>query len=83
MINITHTSKIEEALEQALAKPNHIMGALEEFIASTHPYYDGKSSARVIDACIDFLKHYSVKRKPLNLVRRYQIRKKLGYWGLW
>lgn len=83
MINITSASQIEEALEEAFSQPRDIMEALEDFIAFTHPYRDGKSSTRVIDTCIDFIKQNKVKRKPLNLVRRYQIRKKLGYWGLW
>ncbi len=83
MINITDVSQIEKALEEALSKPKYIMEALEDFITVTHPYNDGQSSARVIDACIGFIKEHKIKRKPLNLVRRYQIRKKLGYWGLW
>ncbi len=83
MINITDASKIEKALEEVFSKPRHIMKSLDDFIEQTHPYSDGKSSARVIDACIDFVAQHKVKRKPFNLVRRYQIRKKLGYWRLW
>jgi len=83
MITIENPSQIEDALEKALSKPKHIMDALDDFIVQMHPYSDGKSSARVIDACIDFMQKAKTKRKPLNLVRRYQIRKKLGYWGLW
>ena len=83
MINITDASQIEKALEEAFSKPMHIMNALDDFIEQTHPYSDGKSSGRVIDACIDFVAQHKVKRKPFNLIRRYQIRKKLGYWGLW
>ncbi|PTB88043.1 CDP-glycerol glycerophosphotransferase [cyanobacterium G8-9] len=83
MINIKNASQIEEALEKAFSKPKDIMHAIEAFIAFTHPYSDGKSSARVIDASIKFVKDSNIKRKPLNLVRKYQIRKKLGYWGLW
>jgi len=82
MINITLASQIEEALERAFSKPVDIMDALDTFIAQTHPYADGKSSARVVDACLDFLQNHTIKRKPLNLVRRYQIRKKLGYYKL-
>jgi len=83
MINITDPLQIEQALEKALSKPKKIMEALEMFIEQTHPYSDGKSSARVVDACLHFLEHEKIKRKPLNLVRRYQVRKKLGYWRLW
>jgi hypothetical protein len=83
MINIQEVSEIEAALEKALRYPKKIMDALEHFIAQTHPYSDGRSSARVIDACLHFLEYATVKPKPLNLIRRYQIRKKLNYWRVW
>jgi len=79
LINIRSAEEIEEALEYALTKPSEIMKNIETFIKSTHPYYDGKSSERVIDACLDFLEHGKIKSKPLNLIRRYKIRKKLKY----
>jgi len=80
MINITEVAAMEKAIEKALGKPQESMQALESFVAQTHPYDDGKSSARVVDACLDFLHHQKIQPKPLNLVRRYQIRKKLHYW---
>ena len=82
MINISSSEEIEDALAYALTQPKEIMDALENFIVQTHPYTDGKSSARVIDACLKFLEEKSVKPKPLNLLRRYKIRKKLNYWHL-
>jgi hypothetical protein len=82
MINIFKAEEIEGALAFALTKPKEIMQSLEIFIKETHPYDDGASSARVIDACMDFLGQNMVKKKPLNLLRRYQIRKKLGYWRI-
>ena len=82
MINISSAEEIEDALAYALTQPKEIMDALESFIVQTHPYNDGKSSARVIDACLKFLEEKSIKRKPLILLRRYKIRKKLNYWHL-
>ena len=79
MINIQTAQKIEKALKYALTKPPEIMNKLNRFIEETHPYSDGKSSQRVIDACLDFLEHKEVKKKPLNIIRNYKIRKKLGY----
>jgi len=79
MINIHKANEIEEALEYALSRPKKIMKELESFIEKTHPYNDGKSSQRVIDACLDFLEHKEIKRKPLNLIRKYKIRKKLKF----
>jgi hypothetical protein len=78
MINITDESKLQEMIEYGL-KTDDLDEALDEFIAQTHPYSDGKSSKRVIDACIYFLKNHQIKKKPLNLVRKFKIRKKLNY----
>ena len=79
MINITEAKEIENALEYALSRPEPVMKYIETFIDETHPYRDGQSSKRVIDACLDFLEHEKVKRKPLNLIRRFKIRQKLKY----
>ena len=82
MINITQATEIEEALASALEKPEEIMKNIEAFIAQTHPYDDGRSCQRVIDTCLAFLEHKKPKRKPLNLIRRYKIRKKLNYFKI-
>jgi len=79
LINIGSAGEIEEALEYAFTKPREVMENIETFINATHPYSDGNSSARVIDACLDFLEHGKIKVKPFNLIRRYKIRKKLKY----
>ena len=82
MINISQASEIEKAVEDALKKPKQIISKVSEFIKETHPYTDGKSSKRVIDACINFLETKVAKKKPLNLIRKYKIRKKLKYFKL-
>lgn len=82
MINISQAEEIEAALEYALTNPVDIMQNIDEFIKETHPYSDGLSSKRVIDACLDFLEHGKMKRKPLNLIRKYKIRKKLKYFKI-
>jgi len=58
------------------------MDELTDFISQTHPYTDGKSSQRVVDAAIDFLQNNKVKPKPLNLIRKYKICKKLNHFTL-
>jgi len=83
LIDIADASEIGEALQKGLSYPRETMSAIDAFIAQTHPYDDGRSSDRVIDAAVDFVKHKHPKPKPLNLIRRYQIRKKLGYWRFW
>jgi glycosyltransferase involved in cell wall biosynthesis len=80
LINIQEASEIDAALQKALTKPEPLMQAIREYIAITHPYKDGKSSQRVIEASINFLgkNKKNLKPKPLNLVRRLQMRRLLG-----
>ena len=82
-INIEEALQLEAAITKAVARPTDVLEAIREYIAITHPYTDGESSKRVVDATIDFLhqdKSY-LKKKPLNLVRKYKMRKLLNYRG--
>jgi hypothetical protein len=84
LINISEVSEIESALEVALSRPEILIREIRKFSEFSHAYTDGKSSERVIDACIEFLhkdKNH-LKKKPLNLIRKYKIRKKLNYFTL-
>lgn len=84
LIDISSVSEIEPALEKALNPPENLMKEIKKFSQFSHPYNDGRSSERVIDTCIEFLhKDKShLKKKPLNLLRKYKMRKKLGYFTL-
>ncbi|MCF4101335.1 CDP-glycerol glycerophosphotransferase family protein [Gillisia sp. M10.2A] len=81
LLDIQETSEIRSAIKEALSKPKQLMNAIDANVAKMHPYSDGNSSKRVIDACIDFLHEDKshLKAKPLNLIRKYKIRKRLKY----
>jgi len=83
-INITEVSEIEKAIEFALTRPPQIMSEIEKYAAESHPYQDGKSAVRVIDAALNFLQKDKthLRPKPLDLIRKYNIRKKLGHYSL-
>lgn len=84
VINVTEIAEIEPALNNALQYPPKIIQEITDIDLENHPYTDGKSSKRVIDATIDFLhkdKSY-LKSKPLNLIRKYKIRKRLHHFTL-
>lgn len=85
LINVTEVSEIENAINLALTKPENVMKAIRDYIEWTHPYFDGKSSERVIDASISFFNKDKshLKSKPWNLVRKYKIRKLLKYYKFW
>jgi CDP-glycerol glycerophosphotransferase (TagB/SpsB family) len=81
LIDISLVSEIENAIERALIRPPELLREIKKFAAFSHVFSDGKSSERVITASIDFLhKDKShLKSKPINLVRKFKIRKRLGY----
>ena len=81
LINIHSANEIEKSLQQALERPEELINNIKVFIKQLHPYYDGKSSERIIDASISFLHKDKghLKSKPLNLMRKFKMRKRLKY----
>ncbi len=83
-INVLEVSEIEAAITHALTKPEALLKAAELYIAKLHAYSDGFSSKRVLQATDDFIKNEAshLKAKPLNLWRKFQIRKRMSYYKL-
>ncbi|VAW63384.1 Putative glycerophosphate (or ribitol phosphate) transferase relatede to lipopolysaccharide core biosynthesis [hydrothermal vent metagenome] len=83
-INIRDESGVEAAIFQALTNPGPLLRAAAAFIARLHDYSDGKSSERVLQATDDFIEHdlSRMKSKPLNLWRKFQVRKRMSYYKL-
>ncbi|EWS98488.1 CDP-glycerol:glycerophosphate glycerophosphotransferase [Pseudoalteromonas sp. SCSIO_11900] len=78
LLNITAPELLSETLEKALYKnPNH-QQKIKDYIEQVHPFKDGNSSLRILSATEDVIKE-GVKTKPLNLLRKYKIRKSLNY----
>ena len=84
LIHVNNAEAIETAFEEALQPSEALLLKIEALIAALHPYYDGKSSARVVDASIACLHadKSNWKAKPLNLIRKYKIRKRLNHFTL-
>lgn len=84
LIDVNKVSNIENAFKEALLNPKELIKNIKLFINDLHPYTDGKSSTRIINTTIDFLKKDKtyLKPKPLNLIRKYKIRKRLGFFTL-
>ena len=81
LIHVDKAEDIEKVFEKAFKKPTEIIKNIEAFLLKLHPYFDGKSSERVINSTITFLhkdKSY-LKSKPINLIRKFKIRNKLDY----
>ncbi len=84
LIDIQNASEIESAFDSALNASDNLIEEINKFSEFSHPYTDGQSSKRVIEACIAFLHKdkSQLKKKPLNLIRKYKIRKQLNYFTL-
>lgn len=82
MVNFTEPELLEEKLAFALQFPTSLQTSVSEYIEQLHPYRDGQSSARVLEAVEQVLqgKLTTEKNKPLNLLRNFKLRKKLKYW---
>lgn len=84
LIHVDNANNLQEAFNEAFSQPEALTNNITKFVNDLHPYYDGESSKRIIDASINMLhkdKSY-LNKKPLNLIRKYKIRKRLSYFTL-
>lgn len=82
LINISDPAKLERALESGLSHDAQRDAAIRAYAKQIHPYQDGRSSARVVDAVERFLSEgLQLRRsKPLNLIRELKMRRQLNFW---
>lgn len=83
LINIEDVNDVLPGLERAFAPSAELQAAIVRYADHTHPYRDGRSSERVLAATDEEIRQGSaaLRRKPLNLWRRLQARKRLSYWS--
>jgi len=82
LINVNSQDEIKEAIIYGLSHPKDLMKKIYDFSKVTHPYRDGKSSSRIIDAVEYKLNNpQTIKKKPLNILRNFKARKKFNYWS--
>src|SRR5690606_3430267 len=84
LIDIDDPADFEPAIERALSRPPELMAAIRDFAERTHPYRDGRSSERTLEAVDRFLAEggtASLKRRPLDPWRKFKLRRRLRYWG--
>ncbi len=83
LIDIDAAEQLLPAIERALARPPELMREIRQYADSIHPYRDGRSSERVLDAVDEFAASgaRNLRRKPRNWWRKMKIRKRIGYWG--
>ncbi|ATN33202.1 CDP-glycerol glycerophosphotransferase [Rhizobium sp. ACO-34A] len=83
LIDIDDPAQFEPAIRRALSRPPELMSAVREFADQLHPYRDGCSSERVLEAIDAYVAAgaRTPRPKPANLWRKFKIRKRIGYWG--
>lgn len=82
LIDVTEPHQLEAAIEHALARPPELMAHVSRYAEAIHTQRDGRSSERVLDAVESFIHGNggALRRKPLNLWRKLQMRRRLNYW---
>jgi CDP-glycerol glycerophosphotransferase (TagB/SpsB family) len=82
LIDARWTGELAEAIERALSRPEPLIRRIAEFAEAIHPYRDGQSSERVLDATERLVEDGldGLAPKPLNLWRKLQMRKRLGHY---
>jgi hypothetical protein len=81
MLDIHDVAELSPAIARALQPDAAWTQRIDAYAEAIHPYRDGASSARVLDAVGAFRTrgHEGLRRKPLNPWRRLQARWRLRY----
>lgn len=85
LINIQSPDELSYALEQALSPSASLLENIRQYNGELHPFRDGLSSRRVLQAIDDFEQcdRSIIRRKPANPVRRFKMRRELSFWRPW
>ncbi|MDE5944050.1 MAG: CDP-glycerol glycerophosphotransferase family protein [Rikenella sp.] len=82
LIDIDEADRLEQAIETALSRPPELMETIDAYCRTMDPHRDGHSAERVVEAVEWFLTNCKgrLPHKPLNLFRKYKMRKRLRYY---
>lgn len=74
LVNVDEPGQIESALEAVLHGKDPSREAREKYARDMHPWRDGRSSERILDAVEEMLVNgrQGLKRKPMSLLRRFK-----------
>ncbi len=79
VIDVRQIGDLQGALEKAFTRLAEQMARMRAYIDRLHPYRDGRSSERVLKAVDELIETgpAALFPKPLNLLRKWKIRRKL------
>ena len=82
LIDIQQPDELESAIVQGLKPGDDLKREISDYVLQMHPYRDGRSSERVLDAVEKRLSGNQVfPSKPVNLWRNLKARRQLNYFG--
>lgn len=78
LVDIQKPSELDSAIQYALAQPPDLMEAIKDYGNYLHPYRDGRSAARCLDATEAHVREFQRRtKKPRNTLRKWKIRKRI------
>lgn len=82
LLHIEEPEELQGKIEKALNPSAEYLEHVKSYAKSIHPYFDGRSSYRILQAVEDFIScpEKPSKAKPIGIVRKLKLRKLLGYW---
>jgi len=82
VFDIAEATELESAINNILADKTAIQKEVAAYTRQLHPYNDGQSSKRVLQAVTNMSEKNlnSLKSKPRNIFRHIKMRIKLNYW---
>ena len=84
LIDVSAPEEVEGAIKAAMDRPEPLMKEIRLFTQKHEAHRDGRNCERILDAVDDFISKHKgrLKAKPLNLIRKLKLRKRLKYWKL-
>lgn len=84
LTDVQNADEVFDAIKRVTHDATKQLAAAQATCKELHTYSDSESSLRVLAAIDEVLNKglTKLKRKPLNLIRKFKLRKRLGYWGL-
>jgi CDP-glycerol glycerophosphotransferase (TagB/SpsB family) len=82
VVDFADADALARVLEQTWSGRQSVVERARPVAERMHPYRDGLSSRRVLRATLDFIDRppAGLRPKPLNLWRRWQVRRRMGYY---
>jgi CDP-ribitol ribitolphosphotransferase / teichoic acid ribitol-phosphate polymerase len=78
-LNLQNATDIPPAVEEILGGRDSFKNARKHTINQYHPYADGNSAIRMLDAVVDYLRTNNVpEKRKVSLYRKYKIYRKYG-----